>query len=144
MSDIHNKSENTNSTQIPYYIVINKVNKQMKMEQEFVHNGGTDLEDIKNKIIYVIQEKFQPFQDIPDNYDDFISKCWYLNYSADVEPFEYKIFDNGKWIEPWDAEELYDQVYDVLYKLELLGAMITDANKDEEDYDEENEEVNEE
>ena len=141
MSDIHN-SETINSIQIPYYIVINRVNKQMKIKQKFIHSVGTDLEDIKNKIIYVLQEEFQPFQNIPNEYEEFISNCWYLDYSADVEPFEYKIFDNGKWVEPWNAEELYEQVYDVLYKLELLGAMITDANKDEENYDEENEEVN--
>jgi hypothetical protein len=129
---------------IPYYIVVNKPNKQMKLEQKFVHNVGTDLEDIKNKLVYVLQEEFQPFQDIPEEYDEFVSKCWYLHYSADVEPFEYKLFYQGKWTQPWEPEELYEKVYDVLHKLELLGAMITDANKDEEEYDERDEEAAEE
>ena len=128
---------------IPYYIIINKPNKQMKLEQKFVHSVGTDLEDIRKKIVYVLQEEFQPYHDIPQNYDEFISKCWYLNYSADVEPFEYKLFHNDKWSQPWDAEDLYDQVYDVLHKLELLGALITDANKDDDEFDERDEEAEE-
>jgi hypothetical protein len=72
-------------------------------------------------------------------YDDFISKCWYFENSADAEPFEYKIYMDDKWISPWEMEDLYNSVYEILHKLQLLAAYIDDANKDEEGIDDDNE-----
>ena len=129
--------------EIPYYIIINKPNKQMKLEQKIIHNTGKNLEEIKNNIIYVIQEEIQPYSNISDDYEKFISECWYQNYSADVEPFVYSLFDKN-WSQPWAIEELFEEVCEVLHKLELLGAHITDANKEEEEFDETDDNVTQE
>lgn len=45
-------------SEIPYYIIINKPNKQLKLEQKIIHNTGKNLEETKNNIIYVMQKKF--------------------------------------------------------------------------------------
>jgi hypothetical protein len=112
----------------------------MKLEQKIIHNTGKNLEEIKNNIIYVMQEEIQPYSNISDDYEKFISECWYKDYSADVEPFVYSLFDK-KWSQPWTIEELFEDVCHVLHKLELLGAHITDANKDEEEFDENDDDV---
>ena len=130
-------------SEIPYYIIINKPNKQMKIEQKIIHNTGKNLEEIKNNIIYVIQEEIQPFSYNSDDYEKFISEYWYEKCSADAEPFVYNLFDKT-WSQPWTIEELFEEVCEVLHKLELLGAHITDANKEEEEFDENDDDVTQE
>jgi len=119
---------------IPFFVIITKPTKH-KIQTKNYTDSGKNLEDIRNKIIYLIQEEVSKFSDIPDTYDEFIYKCWYVKHSADAEPFDYKIFNEGKWTSPWTLEELYDSVYEILHKLELLSAYINDANKDEEAVD---------
>lgn len=123
--------------QIPFFVVITKPTKH-KIQTKSHTDSGKDLEDIHNKIIYLFQEEVSKFVDIPESYDDFIYKCWYLENSADAEPFDYKIYSDGKWISPWTSEELYESVYEILHKLELLAAYIDDANKNEEEVDDDN------
>ena len=122
---------------LPFILVTTKPNKQ-KIEVKLHSDTGTDLEDIQKKLIYIIQEQISVFNDIPDNYNDFIYKCWYQEHSADAEPFVYKIFKDDEWITPWTIDELYESVYEILHKLELLAGYINDANKNEES-DEDNE-----
>jgi len=123
--------------QIPFFLVITKPTKH-KIQTKILTDTGKDLEDIHNKIIYQIQEYVATFIDIPESYDDFIYKCWFAEISADAEPFDYKIYNEGKWISPWTPEDLYNSVYEILHKLELLAAYIDDANKDEEAVDDDN------
>ena len=130
-------------SEIPFFIVITKPNKQ-KIQTYLTTDTGKTLEDVKNKLVYIIQEQFSTFQEFPDSYEDFINKQWYQHMSADSEPFEYKVFTEDKWIQPWTTDELYEQVVEVLHKLELLGAYVTEANKDEEEFDEVDENVIEE
>ncbi len=123
-------------SEIPFYVVITKPNKQ-KIQVHITNDTGKDIENIKNKIVYLLQEEFSKLNILPESYNDFISKVWYERMSADAEPFEYKIFEDGKWVSPWSHEEIYDMVYDVLHKLELISGYINEANKDEEEFDEE-------
>jgi len=123
---------------IPFFLVTTKPNKQ-KIETKIHTDSGNDIDDIHNKILYLMQEHISKFNDLPDSYDDFISKCWYFENSADAEPFEYKIYMDDKWISPWEIEDLYNSVYEILHKLQLLAAYIDDANKDEEGIDDDNE-----
>jgi len=125
---------------LPFILVITKPNK-LRIEVTTHSDTGIDLEDIRKKIIYIIQEKISVFNDIPDNYNDFIYKCWYIDISADAEPFTYKIFKDDKWISPWEIEELYDEAYEILHKLELLTGYINEANKDEDELSDEEKEI---
>ena len=114
-------------TTIPFIVIVCKPNKH-KMQSTIITDVGKDLDDIKNKIVYIMQEEISVFDDIPDDYHRFISDSWYNEMSADIEPFEYKIFYENKWIKPWSIEEIYDTVCDVLHKLLLLGSYIDSAN----------------
>ena len=122
----------------PFFVLITKPTKH-KIKTITHTDSGKDLDDIRNKIVYIIQEEVSTFSDIPMDYNDFIYKCWYAEKSADSEPFDYKIYSNGKWTAPWTIEELYDSVYEILHKLQLLAAYIDEANKDEEANDDANE-----
>ena len=128
-------------TDIPFFIIFTKPNKQ-KIKTFTITGTGTDLTNVNNKLINIIQEEFSKFNEFPDSYDDFISKQWYHNMSADAEPFEYKLFIDGSWLCPWTNEELYENVVEVLHKLEVFNALIIEANKNEEEFDE-NDEIDE-
>ena len=74
-------------TDIPFFIIFTKPNKQ-KIKTFTITGSGTDLTNVNNKLVNIIQEEFNKFHEFPDSYDDFISKQWYQNMSADAEPFE--------------------------------------------------------
>jgi hypothetical protein len=121
---------------IPFFIIFTKPNKH-KIETIINSDKGTSLNDVKNKLIYLIQEELSTISTLPENYNDLLP-IWYSNISADSEPFDYKIFNDGDWCKPWTLEELYDGAYEVLYKLELIEGYINTENKNS---DEEWEEV---
>ena len=121
---------------IPFFIIFTKPNKH-KIETIIISDKGTSLADIKNKLIYLIQEELSTISTLPENYSDLLP-LWYSNISADSEPFDYKIFNEEEWSKPWALEDLYDGAYEVLYKLELIEGYINTENKDS---DEEWEEV---
>lgn len=129
-------------TEIPFCIVFTKPTKQ-KIKTILSSDTGKDLEDVKNKIIYMILEHFSSFNIFPDSYDDFISIYWYQFLSADAEPFEYKVFEDGKWTSPWTGDELYDLVVERLHKLEILSAHINEANQDSEKFEDDEETIEE-
>ena len=116
---------------IPFFLIITKPNKH-KIQTKIIIDVGADLDDIHNKIIYIIQEELSTFKYLPENVAEFISECWYKDISADAEPFEYKFYYEDKWSSLWSIEELYDEVYEVLHKMELLAAYVNEANQDPE------------
>lgn len=122
-------------TEIPFFIVITKPNNQ-KIQNKIICDVGDSLDIIKNKLTYIIQEEINNFKNIPLNYDEFIYKCWYKKLSADSEPFEYKIFENGQWISPWAIEDLYNEACEIVHKLELLNSIIKAENYPTEEIEE--------
>lgn len=129
---------------IPYYLVVTKPHKQ-NVSLLYFDDVGNDLNDVKNKIIKTLQEEFSIHKDIPESYDDFIYKCWFAEKSIDSDIFNYKVFYNNKWINPWTHDELYENVYEILHKLDLLAGYINDANglyEDESEDDEKEQTMN--
>ena len=120
---------------IPFFVIITKPNKH-KIQTKIITDKGKDLDDIRKKILYLMQEELSPIYNLPMDYTTFIP-MWYSNISADAEPFEYKIYNNNSWSAPWDIEGIYDDVYEILHKLDLLSGYINTENQD--DSDEENE-----
>lgn len=125
---------------IPYYLVLTKPHKQ-NIKLQYFNLISDSLENIKKELIRILQEEFSVHSIIPDNYDEFVSSCWFSEKSIDAEIFEYKIFYEGKWIAPWSIDELYNEVYDVLHKLELIGGYINEANGFYESDEEEEEKI---
>jgi hypothetical protein len=119
----------------PFFVVITKPNKQ-KIQNKIVTDTGKTLNDIRNRIIYLIQEEINVFKDLPIDFDEFIYKCWYKDSSADAEPFEYKIFNQGKWSSPWSIEDLYSEACEIIHKLELINGYVEAENYPDEEIDE--------
>ncbi len=44
-----------------------------------------------------------------------------------------KIYCDDKWIVPWTIEDLYECAYEIEHKVDILNALVKEANKDEDD-----------
>lgn len=136
-SSENSKSETFDTNNIGFYVIVTKPNKH-KISTKVINDTGKDLEEVKNKIIYVIQEEISKLKfncEFPDSYEKFINTIWYNEISADAEPFEYKIFDHNTWVAPWEPEDLFDEAVEILHKIDILNAIIVEANKDEEEFE---------
>jgi hypothetical protein len=74
-----------------------------------------NIDEAKIKLVNVLVENFKYINiDFPNNLVDF-EYLWFKEQYVKANSFTYKIFANNKWSEPWDYDEIYD---DVLVKLE--------------------------
>jgi hypothetical protein len=85
----------------------------------FESNSHTTLHetinDARNKLVEILVENFKHINiDFPNNLVDF-EYLWFKQQYVNANAFTYKIFDNNHWVEPWDSDDIYD---DVLIKLE--------------------------
>jgi hypothetical protein len=73
------------------------------------------INDARNKLVEILVENFKHINiDFPNNLVDF-EYLWFKQQYINANAFTYKIFDNNRWAEPWDSDDIYD---DVLVKLE--------------------------
>jgi len=127
---------------IPFFLIFTKPTKQKKIQTKIISDKGKNLDDVKNKIIYIIQEEFNKFTNFPDVYQEFINNEWYRDYAADSDPFEYKIFHNDIWMSPWSSDDLYKEVAEILHKVELINAYVEEENGFNKEDDESDDESN--
>ena len=74
----------------------------------------TSLEDAKVELIKYIVAHFTPLNiDFPSNLADF-ENIWFNHTYVNANSFSYKIFEDGNWHEPWEHQEIYDDVLDVM------------------------------
>ena len=113
-------------SEIPFYLIITKPNKH-RIEIKIMNEKATDITAVKNRIIYLLQEELSTIHNLPYEYENLIG-IWYSTIAADSEPFHYKLFNNNEWSSPWSIEELYDEAYEILHKLELISGYINEEN----------------
>lgn len=93
-----------------------------------------DLEDVKNILINHLVTIFQNLEiDFPEDFDDF-SYIWFNQQYTKCNVFDYKIFINNKWEEPWELQEIYSEVLEKMYEEEIKNppdfSKIYDEDKD--------------
>lgn len=84
-------------------------------ESQFFAFTLNTLEDAYNKFISLLVDKFKNINiDFPDNLLDFEYE-WFKRQYVKCNAFSYKIFMDNKWSEPWDCDDIYN---DMLIKME--------------------------
>jgi hypothetical protein len=74
-----------------------------------------DINDTRTKLVQTLFENFKYINiDFPNNLVDF-EYLWFKQQYVNVNSFTYKVFSDNRWSEPWDCDDIYD---DVLVKLE--------------------------
>ena len=57
----------------------------------------------------------------PLNFDE-LDYYWFDGNNVDAPIFSYKIFDNSKWLEPWDNDEIYSELLVIMNNQEIENA----------------------
>lgn len=94
-------------------ITINKFTSYFESNNYYtLHDSESDA---KKHLEQVLVDNFKHLNiDFPDNLVDFEYQ-WFKQQYVKANSFSYKLFFSGKWSEPWDYDDIYD---DVLVKLE--------------------------
>lgn len=71
----------------------------------------------KNLINYLAEEFNKIVVDFPIELDD-LRYVWFDESYVDADIFRYKVFNNGIWEEPWEAQDVYSDVYDMMFEKE--------------------------
>jgi len=83
------------------------------------HTTHDSVENAKNKLIQTLVDNFKHINiDFPNNLVDF-EYHWFKQQYVKANAFTYKIFSNNNWTEPWDCDEIYDEVLSQLEEYEI-------------------------
>jgi len=118
-------------------IIITKPNIPKYEMNTFIFNS---LDDCYNKLIITFKDLINKKIDYPDNLIDYQNLYWYNDNNMDNEIINYNIFNSEEWIKPWDLEDLYKEVLDIINTLDIQDSIYNNKNYTEycEDSDNEN------
>ena len=97
-------------------ITINKYNSWFSSSVEtFTFNT---LEETQTKLVSYLTNIINILNiDFPQDLDDF-ETIWFNDNYVGASFFEYRLFNNDIWSEPWDKQEIYSMVLDNLIKVQ--------------------------
>lgn len=98
-------------------VFVNKfVNTFETKQQTFICSS---IEETKDKLINYLSNEFSCMNiDYPLELADF-EFYWFGEKYVNTNSFYYKIFANDIWSEPWDSQEIYNDVLDKMHEIEL-------------------------
>jgi hypothetical protein len=110
---------------IPMFITFTKPKVSKYETLTFECNS---LEDCLNKLIINIKQRIDMKIDYPQYIDDFTSLYWYNENSLNNDIFDYKIFNDGKWVMPWSSQELYEHVIEMINVADIQNSIFNNKN----------------
>ncbi len=78
--------------------------------------------------------------DFPLDYDDF-ANIWFHQTYVMAEVFNYKVFTNNTWQEPWTHQEIYDDVLEAMYLHDTMNPPDFETMYGEPKYEDEEDEI---
>ena len=97
-------------------IIINKYSSQ-----ETLTFNLKSIDEAKDKLITILVDNFKHLNiDFPLDISD-LEYTWFNEEYNNLSIFTYKIYNND-WITPWDEQDIYTDVLDKLYELEIATA----------------------
>jgi len=114
--------------------------KFFNFEKTFICN---DLEHAHKILLNYLSSNLNILNiDYPLNLNE-LDYYWFDGNHVDANIFSYKIFDNNQWIEPWDKDDIYSELLDIMNKQEIENApdfskVFLENNDDNDDNDNDN------
>ena len=98
-------------------VTINGFNKSFyNYNKTFICNN---LNDAKNKLVnYLALELNKLNIDYPLNFED-LDRYWFNDEYVKAQIFSYQLFNNSNWSEPWDYQDLYDEILEIMNNYEI-------------------------
>jgi hypothetical protein len=100
-------------------LIVNIIKFKTYFETETKTFSCSNITDAKKKLIKYLASIFQHLIiDFPDDILEF-EYIWFQQQFVKSSVFNYKIFYNNKWIEPWENQHIYDCVLDMINKIDI-------------------------
>lgn len=119
-------------------LTINKYNTYFESVSYF--NVYESLEDAKKLLVNTLVDHFKHINiDFPLELIDF-EYAWFKEQYVKTNAFVYKIYSNDRWSEPWEPQDIYDDVLQQLENYEIenvpdFSKMYGEPNPDADAYD---------
>ena len=114
-------------------------------------NGETEIKNLKAKsltnalstIVINLKSFIEMDIDYPCEIQTFTNCFWFKNNNCYDDFFDYYIFHDNEWITPWSTQEIYDDILELIHKLDIQNAIINRVeniinNNDDDDINEKN------
>jgi hypothetical protein len=111
---------------IPMILIFTRPNHTPKYE--LLTFNCDNLEECKGKLIVNIKNKILKNIDYPLFLDDFASLFWYNDNYMDNEVFNYNVFYNNEWIQPWELQELYEETIKIIHQVDIQNSIYSKTN----------------
>ena len=119
-------------------LTINKYNTYFESVSYFTVNES--IENAKKSLVNTLVDHFKHINiDFPLDLIDF-EYLWFKQQYVKTNSFVYKIYSNETWSEPWELQDIYDEVLEKLEEYEIknvpdFSKMYGEPNPDSEAYD---------
>lgn len=91
------------------------------------------IEIAKQEILKILSTYFKVLNiDYPLEFHEF-EFIWFNQQYINVSAFSYKLFINNKWEEPWELQELYNDILEIMHdeEIKLINESVQDDEEDE-------------
>ena len=119
---------------LPMYITLTCPNENKFLTKNFIFES---LDECLNKIIITVKDHINKKIDFPNDLDEFTNIHWYENNVMNNEVFDYYIFINDEWKQPWTLQEIYDDVIEIIHKNDIQTAILNPKNQPDYESDDE-------
>ncbi len=124
---------------LPMYITLTYPKENKFLTKNFIFEN---LDECLNKIIITVKDHINKKIDFPSDLDEFTNIHWYENNVMNNEVFDYYIFINDEWKQPWSLQEIYEDVVDIIHKNDIQSAILDPRNQPDYESDEEDLDTN--
>lgn len=109
---------------IPIIIILHKPNG----ETEIKNLKGNSLTNALSTIVINLKPFIEMDIDYPCEIQNFTNCFWFKNNNYYDDFFDYYIFHVNEWITPWSTQEIYDDILELIHKLDIQYAIINRAD----------------
>lgn len=111
---------------IPMILIFTRPNYTPKYE--LLTFNCQNLEECKGKLIVNIKNNIFKNIDYPPNLDDFATLHWYNDNYMENNIYDYKIFYNNEWSQPWELQDLYEEVIEIIHQVDVQNSIYSKTN----------------
>ncbi len=119
---------------LPMYITLTYPNENKFVTKNFIFDN---LDECLNKLLISVKEHINKKIDFPDDLEEFTNIYWYENNIMNNYVFDYFIFINNEWKQPWTLQEIYNDVIEIIHKNDIQTAILDPRNQPDYESDEE-------
>jgi len=111
-----------------FYAIIITITRPKIPKYETITFVCKSLDECENKLIVNLKNNINSNIDFPVDVDDYSTLFWNNEYSMDNNFFDYQIFYKDKWIKPWELQDIYEKVINIIHNVDIQNSIYNPTN----------------